>query len=204
MPHHLHIVCVLLWIWILERFSLWTSRRCLRAISIPFPSPISHQLRNLSVVTLCLYLHQKELGDRKSHPAVTSEEEQERDTVACMRETHLGIERKCSSMTVSSTSSLEAEVDFTVIMDLHSGMEDFSRGISEVGEREPQPEVGREDFEETSKFYSARLMGSRDKSPIDGEKLPEELMRYEVDGWMLSFLIIITRWIHPALPDLLP
>lgn len=156
------------------------------------------------MVTLCLYLHQKELGDRKSHPAVASEEEQERDTVACMRETHLGIERKCSSMTVSSTSSLEAEVDFTVIMDLHSGMEDFSRGISEVGEREQQPEVGREDFEETSRFYSARLMGSRDKSPIDGEKLPEELMRYEVDGWMLSFLIIITRWTHTALPDLLP
>uniref|UniRef100_A0A671Z346 Erythrocyte membrane protein band 4.1 like 1 n=1 Tax=Sparus aurata TaxID=8175 RepID=A0A671Z346_SPAAU len=103
-------------------------------------------------------------------------EEQERDTVACMRETHLGIERKCSSMTVSSTSSLEAEVDFTVLMDLHSGAEDFSKGTSELGERERQPEVGREDFEETSRFYSARLMGSRDKSPIE-EKLPEEAVK---------------------------
>ncbi|KAE8297972.1 Band 4.1-like protein 1 Neuronal protein 4.1 [Larimichthys crocea] len=120
----------------------------------------------------------KELGDRRPQANLTSEEEQERDTVACMRETHLGIERKCSSMTVSSTSSLEAEVDFTVLMDLHSGVEDFSRGMSELGERERQPEVGREDFEETSRFYSSRLMGSRDKSPIE-EKMPEEGTHHE-------------------------
>ncbi|XP_031709588.1 protein 4.1-like isoform X8 [Anarrhichthys ocellatus] len=120
----------------------------------------------------------KELGDRRPQPSLASEEEQERDTVACMRETHLGIERKCSSMTVSSTSSLEAEVDFTVIMDLHSGAEDFSRCMSEMGERERQPEVGREDFEENSRFYSARLMGSRDKSPME-EKFPEEGAHHE-------------------------
>ncbi|XP_068578077.1 band 4.1-like protein 3 [Cebidichthys violaceus] len=121
----------------------------------------------------------KELGDRRPPPGLASEEEeQERDTVACMRETHLGIERKCSSMTVSSTSSLEAEVDFTVIMDLHSGAEDFSKCMSEMGERERQPEVGREDFEETSRFYSARLMGSRDKSPME-EKFPEEGAHHE-------------------------
>ncbi|XP_047438596.1 band 4.1-like protein 1 isoform X4 [Mugil cephalus] len=119
----------------------------------------------------------KELAERRPQPSVASEEEQERDTVACMRETHLGIERKCSSMTVSSTSSLEAEVDFTVITDLHSGVEDFSKGMSELGERERQPEVGREDFEETSRFYSARLMGSRDKSPME-ETLPEEGMHH--------------------------
>ncbi|XP_044038585.1 protein 4.1-like isoform X11 [Siniperca chuatsi] len=120
----------------------------------------------------------KELGDRRPQPSIASEEEQEQDTVACMRETHLGIERKCSSMTVSSTSSLEAEVDFTVIMDLHSGVEDFSKDMSELGERERQLEVGREDFEETSRFYSARLMGSRDKSPIE-EKLHEEGTHHE-------------------------
>lgn len=102
-----------------------------------------------------------------------------------MKETHLGIERKCSSMTVSSTSSLEAEVDFTVIMDLHSGGEDLSKGASDLGERARQPEVGREDFEETSRFYSARLMGSRDKSPIDGEKA-EEGTHHEVDRGMFS------------------
>lgn len=94
-----------------------------------------------------------------------------------MRESQLGIERKCSSMTVSSTSSLEAEVDFTVITDLHIGMD----SMAELGERERQPEVGREDFEETSRFYSARLMGFRDKSPME-EKLPEEGTLQEVDG----------------------
>nr|XP_020448366.1 protein 4.1-like isoform X9 [Monopterus albus] len=119
-----------------------------------------------------------ELGDRRPQPSVATEEEQERDTVACMRETHLGIERKCSSMTVSSTSSLEAEVDFTILTDLHSGVEDFSKGMSELGERDQQPEVGREDFEETSRFYSARLMGSRDKSPME-EKLSEERTHHE-------------------------
>lgn len=134
----------------------------------------------------CLYLPQKELGDRRPQPNVTSEEEVERDTLACMRETHLGIERKCSSMTVSSTSSLEAEVDFTVIMDLHSGVEDVSKGPLELGERARQPEVGREDFEETSRFYSARLMGSRDKSPIDGEKAPEDGAHHEVERRMFS------------------
>ncbi|KAM4741342.1 band 4.1-like protein 1 isoform 2-T2 [Anableps anableps] len=118
----------------------------------------------------------KESGERRPQPSLASEEEQERDTVASMRETQLGIERKCSSMTVSSTSSLEAEVDFTVITDLHSGMEDFSK--SELGERERQPEVGREDFEETSRFYSARLMGSRDKFPME-ERLPEEGTHHE-------------------------
>ncbi|XP_012730070.2 band 4.1-like protein 1 isoform X6 [Fundulus heteroclitus] len=112
-------------------------------------------------------------GERRPQPSLASEEEQERDTVASMRETQLGIERKCSSMTVSSTSSLEAEVDFTIITDLHPGMEDFSKGASELGERERQSEVGREDFEETSRFYSARLMGSKDKFPME-ERLPEE------------------------------
>lgn len=156
------------------------TRVILPSRSVPSSSPIRLQLSNLRVVIVCLYPPQKELGDRRPQPSVTAEEEQERDTVACMRETHLGIERKCSSMTVSSTSSLEAEVDFTVLMDLHSGAEDFSKGTSELGERERQPEVGREDFEETSRFYSARLMGSRDKSPIE-EKLPEEATHREVD-----------------------
>uniref|UniRef100_A0A087X3G5 Erythrocyte membrane protein band 4.1 like 1 n=1 Tax=Poecilia formosa TaxID=48698 RepID=A0A087X3G5_POEFO len=120
----------------------------------------------------------KESEERRPQPGLASEEEQERDTVASMRDTQLGIERKCSSMTVSSTSSLEAEVDFTVITDLHSGTEDFSKGGSEFGEREQQPEVGREDFEETSRFYSARLMGSRDKFPME-ERLPEEGIHHE-------------------------
>lgn len=93
-------------------------------------------------------------------------------------------------------------MDFTVLMDLHSGVEDVSKGASELGERARQPDVGREDFEETSRFYSARLMGSRDKSPIDGEKAPEEGVHHEVDrrtfvpsssiGFSLAGLVAIT------------
>ncbi|KAM9522565.1 band 4.1-like protein 1 isoform 7-T7 [Salvelinus alpinus] len=123
----------------------------------------------------------REHWERRPRPGSTSEEDHERDTVVFMKETQLGIERKCSSMTVSSTSSLEAEVDFTVIMDLHTGVEDFSKGLSELGEREWLPEVGRDDFEETSRFYSARLMGSHDMSAV--EEMPlvhrEERVRHE-------------------------
>uniref|UniRef100_A0A3P8ZYV5 FERM domain-containing protein n=1 Tax=Esox lucius TaxID=8010 RepID=A0A3P8ZYV5_ESOLU len=70
-----------------------------------------------------------------------SEDDQDHETLY-LKETHLGIERKCSSITVSSTSSLEAEVDFTVLMDLHTGMEEFSRGMTELGERPLSPDVG--------------------------------------------------------------
>lgn len=59
-----------------------------------------------------------------------------------LKESHLGIERKCSSITVSSTSSLEAEVDFTVLTDLQTGMEEFSRGMSELGDRNLSPDGG--------------------------------------------------------------
>ncbi|KAK6321654.1 hypothetical protein J4Q44_G00086300 [Coregonus suidteri] len=120
----------------------------------------------------------REHWERRPRPGSTSEEDHERDTVVFMKETHLGIERKCSSMTVSSTSSLEAEVDFTVVMDLHTGVEEFSKGLSELGERERLPEVGRDDFEETSRFYSAHLMGSHDMSPVE-EMPPEERVRHE-------------------------
>lgn len=135
----------------------------------------------------CTHIHQRELGDKRAgvgaQPALTPEEDLERDTLASMREPQLGIERKCSSMTVSSTSSLEAEVDFTVLTDLHSGGEEFARGVSQLGpEQQQQPEVGRPDFEETSRFYSARLMGSHDRSPVE-EKLPEgRSHHYEVEG----------------------
>ncbi|XP_053429500.1 band 4.1-like protein 1 isoform X2 [Nycticebus coucang] len=60
------------------------------------------------------------------------DQEQERDAVF-LKDNHLAIERKCSSITVSSTSSLEAEVDFTVIGDYHgSAFEDFSRSLPEL------------------------------------------------------------------------
>lgn len=60
------------------------------------------------------------------------DQDQERDAVL-LKDSHLAIERKCSSITVSSTSSLEAEVDFTVIGDYHgSAFEDFSRSLPEL------------------------------------------------------------------------
>nr|XP_035920504.1 band 4.1-like protein 1 isoform X5 [Halichoerus grypus] len=60
------------------------------------------------------------------------DQDQERDAVF-LKDNHLAIERKCSSITVSSTSSLEAEVDFTVIGDYHGGaFEDFSRSLPEL------------------------------------------------------------------------
>uniref|UniRef100_A0A8C7U9M4 FERM domain-containing protein n=1 Tax=Oncorhynchus mykiss TaxID=8022 RepID=A0A8C7U9M4_ONCMY len=114
----------------------------------------------------------REPWERRPRPGSASEDH-ERDTVVCMKETHLGIERKCSSMTVSSTSSLEAEVDFTVIMDLHTGVEEFSKSMSKLGER--LPEVGRDDFEETSRFFSARLMVSHDMSPV--EEMPPGILK---------------------------
>ncbi|KAM9752129.1 band 4.1-like protein 1 isoform 2-T2 [Menidia menidia] len=70
-----------------------------------------------------------------------SEDDQDQDALY-LKETHLGIERKCSSITVSSTSSLEAEVDFTVLTDLQTGMEEFSRGMSELGDRDLSPDRG--------------------------------------------------------------
>ncbi|XP_034023521.1 band 4.1-like protein 1 [Thalassophryne amazonica] len=139
-------------------------------------SPLTHTMCNHHDGSLIS--SQKDLGDRRLPPSVASEEEHERDTVSSMRESHLVIERKCSSMTVSSTSSLEAEVDFTIIADLHSGMEDFSKEMSELEEKGQHPEVGRDDFDEMSRFYSACLMGSHNKSPTE-EKLPQEELHQE-------------------------
>ncbi|XP_031423499.1 band 4.1-like protein 1 isoform X2 [Clupea harengus] len=140
-------------------------------------------------------INEEQLAEAKREPwdrrpiSASDLEEQERDREheresVFMKDALLGIERKCSSMTVSSTSSLEAEVDFTVITDLHPGTEEFSRGLSELAERggggEGQPEVGCDDFEETSHFYSARLMG-QDKPPVEQRPL-EERGHHEVDA----------------------
>uniref|UniRef100_A0A671T1K0 Band 4.1-like protein 1 n=1 Tax=Sinocyclocheilus anshuiensis TaxID=1608454 RepID=A0A671T1K0_9TELE len=83
---------------------------------------------------------------------------------AGLKDTYLAIERKCSSMTVSSTSSLEAEVDFTVIMDLHSDVEEFSRGMTELVEKD-KLELGRESFDNTPRSHSTCHMNLQDVSP---------------------------------------
>uniref|UniRef100_A0A8C8SEA0 Erythrocyte membrane protein band 4.1 like 1 n=1 Tax=Pelusios castaneus TaxID=367368 RepID=A0A8C8SEA0_9SAUR len=77
------------------------------------------------------------------------EQDQERDSVF-LKDNHLAIERKCSSITVSSTSSLEAEVDFTVIGDFHgTAFEDFSRSLPELdkdkSEMEPEGAISSQD-----------------------------------------------------------
>ncbi|XP_056588746.1 band 4.1-like protein 1 isoform X7 [Triplophysa dalaica] len=88
-----------------------------------------------------------------------------------LKETHLGIERKCSSITVSSTSSLEAEVDFTILMDFQTGIEEFSRGMSELGEKDISPEFG---FSERS-THPAFILGA---DPIYfPEDRPVEVLR---------------------------
>ncbi|XP_058859639.1 band 4.1-like protein 1 isoform X8 [Acipenser ruthenus] len=129
-------------------------------------------------------IHEEALDESQREPwerrlGSASEDDQERETLY-LKETHLGIERKCSSITVSSTSSLEAEVDFTVIMDLHTGVEEFSKGMSELGGRDRLPEVDRDDFEETSCFFSARLMSTQEKPPeeMQGKGL-EDLSHHE-------------------------
>uniref|UniRef100_H2UAZ4 Band 4.1-like protein 1 n=1 Tax=Takifugu rubripes TaxID=31033 RepID=H2UAZ4_TAKRU len=91
-------------------------------------------------------IHEEPLSDASKEPwekrlGSVSEDDQDHDMLY-LKEAHLGIERKCSSITVSSTSSLEAEVDFTVLTDLQTGMEEFSRGMSELGDRNLSPDGG--------------------------------------------------------------
>ncbi|XP_069727813.1 band 4.1-like protein 1 isoform X2 [Phaenicophaeus curvirostris] len=80
------------------------------------------------------------------------EQDQEKDSVF-LKDNHLAIERKCSSITVSSTSSLEAEVDFTVIGDFHgTAFEDISRSLPELDKDKSETEdEGFVSFQHTDK-----------------------------------------------------
>lgn len=56
-------------------------------------------------------------------------------------------------MTVSSTSSLEAEADFTTLVDIHGALEEFVKGRGELGETEDcfgVPQHSQEMFDKTS------------------------------------------------------
>ncbi|XP_071429284.1 band 4.1-like protein 1 isoform X9 [Pithys albifrons albifrons] len=81
------------------------------------------------------------------------EPDQEKDSVF-LKDNHLAIERKCSSITVSSTSSLEAEVDFTVISDFHgTAFEDISRSLPELDKDKSEMEdEGLVSFQHTDKI----------------------------------------------------
>uniref|UniRef100_A0A8C2UDL6 Erythrocyte membrane protein band 4.1 like 1 n=1 Tax=Coturnix japonica TaxID=93934 RepID=A0A8C2UDL6_COTJA len=80
------------------------------------------------------------------------EQDQEKDSVF-LKDNHLAIERKCSSITVSSTSSLEAEVDFTVISDFHgTAFEDISRSLPELDKDKTEMEdEGLISFQQTDR-----------------------------------------------------
>ncbi|POI27444.1 hypothetical protein CIB84_008806 [Bambusicola thoracicus] len=80
------------------------------------------------------------------------EQDQEKDS-AFLKDNHLAIERKCSSITVSSTSSLEAEVDFTVIGDFHgTAFEDISRSLPELDKDKSEMEdEGLSSFQHTQR-----------------------------------------------------
>ncbi|NXV51363.1 E41L1 protein, partial [Uria aalge] len=83
------------------------------------------------------------------------EQDQEKDSVF-LKDNHLAIERKCSSITVSSTSSLEAEVDFTVIGDFHgTAFEDISRSLPELDKDKSETEdEGLVSFQHTDKVVA--------------------------------------------------
>ncbi|KAM4622546.1 band 4.1-like protein 1 isoform 3-T3 [Discoglossus pictus] len=89
-------------------------------------SPMDHGYRKVGTVLF------QRVNSREAEEIRGSGEEEQ--NMGLLKENQLSIERKCSSITVSSTSSLEAEVDFTVIGDYHSnvGFEDFTRSLPEL------------------------------------------------------------------------
>lgn len=107
------------------------------------------------------------------------EQDQEKDSVF-LKDNHLAIERKCSSITVSSTSSLEAEVDFTVISDFHgTAFEDISRSLPELdrdkSETEAEGSISSQDAD--------KIAPGQEESAKEGEKVfyhVSEVSHFEV------------------------
>lgn len=131
------------------------------------------------------------------------EQDQERDSVF-LKDNHLAIERKCSSITVSSTSSLEAEVDFTVIGDYHSAaFEDFSRSLPELDKEKSEGEAeGVISSEESDKPAPVQEDVAKEGEKVP-QVIPEEVQKEAmVHGCILvsSFAVLsvfgicIARW----------
>ncbi|XP_077315204.1 band 4.1-like protein 1 isoform X5 [Lithobates pipiens] len=144
-----------------------------------------------------------------------------------LKENQLSIERKCSSITVSSTSSLEAEVDFTVIGDYHSnvGFEDFTRSLPELhrdqgdgaGGTENNPatapqEVRDEDKQEEeiteSQWTEKHVVSSVSTvSSTDGEKITNiqitSMQTTQVDEKepVVSSHTVTSHTVHPTLAE---
>ncbi|KAB5537185.1 hypothetical protein PHYPO_G00115960 [Pangasianodon hypophthalmus] len=111
-------------------------------------------------------IYEETIDEVKRRPLSSSEYEYDRNTAATLRDSHLGIERKCSSMTVSSTSSLEAEADFSTFMELPGGVEESSRSMAEHGVAED--------------FSINRITGSHDGLLVK-ERVHEERIHHEVE-----------------------
>ncbi|KAF4093893.1 hypothetical protein AMELA_G00006750 [Ameiurus melas] len=111
-------------------------------------------------------IYEETIDEVKCRPLSSSEYEYDRNTAVTLRDSHLGIERKCSSMTVSSTSSLEAEADFSAFMELHGGVEESSRSMAELGVAED--------------FSITHITGSHDGLPTK-ERIHEERIHHEVE-----------------------
>ncbi|XP_047663963.1 band 4.1-like protein 1 isoform X4 [Tachysurus fulvidraco] len=111
-------------------------------------------------------IYEETIDEVKRRPLSASEYEYDRNTAVTLRDAHLGIERKCSSMTVSSTSSLEAEADFSAFMELHGGLEESSRSMAEHGVSED--------------FSITRITGSHD-GLLTKERVHEEHIHHEVE-----------------------
>ncbi|XP_021102449.1 band 4.1-like protein 1 isoform X3 [Heterocephalus glaber] len=122
------------------------------------------------------------------------DQDQERDAVF-LKDNHLAIERKCSSITVSSTSSLEAEVDFTVIGDYHgSAFEDFSRSLPELDQDKSDSETEGLVFSRDLKGPPSQddESGGIEDSPERGACSTPDMPQFEVQ-W--SFM---ETWAHPV------
>ena len=106
-----------------------------------------------------------------------------------LKDNHLAIERKCSSITVSSTSSLEAEVDFTVIGDYHgSAFEDFSRSLPELdrdkSDSETEGLVFSRDLHKRGRSQDDASGGLED-SPDHGACSTPDMAQFEVQ-WSVT------------------
>lgn len=113
------------------------------------------------------------------------EQDQEKDAVF-LKDSHLAIERKCSSITVSSTSSLEAEVDFTVIGDFHgTAFEDISRSLPELDKDKSE----MEDEALVSFQHTDKVVPGLEEDVKDREKVSQpstDVSQLEVEGSALG------------------
>lgn len=144
-----------------------------------------------------------------------------------LKENQLSIERKCSSITVSSTSSLEAEVDFTVIGDYHSnvGFEDFTRSLPELhrdqgdgaGGTENNPATApqeehdevkqEEEIIESHKTEQHVISSVSTVSSTDGEKITNiqitstQTTQVDEKEPVVSSHTVTSHTVHPALAE---